>query len=155
VKYDREFRESATSRVPLPELIAWCRRPESRLLWPGADSVRQQGSVLYFRLNMEAPGGPAAAGAMEEYIGPLHEVEGGGSEFDAMFTLTWPSGEAASGQGSYRFDATDDKSNVTFTMRYVLPKKLGIGSMNKDVFLKSVDRALSLYTSRLANGSPS
>lgn len=154
MEFERRFAEEAASLMPREDVVAWCREPASRLCWPGASDVRSQGAVIYFTLNMQAPGGPRATGVMEEYLGALHETEAGSVEFASMITLTWPSGEVASGQSTYRFNPGSRPGTATlaFSLDYVLPRKLGVGRLNRDRFLAAIDRALSLYVSRLANG---
>lgn len=151
MEYERQFKEAVQSQLGSAELAAWCREPQSRLCWPGAESIRHQGSVIYFTLNMQAPGGPPARGMMEEYLGAVHEGEAA-SEFESMLTLTWPSGEVGSGLARYRCAQQGDHSELAFELDYVLPRKLGVGRLHRDRFLGAVDRALSLYASRLANG---
>lgn len=152
--YEREFSDVVTSPVPLETLIEWCRTPASRLCWPGASDVRTQGSVYYYTLNMQAPGGPQAKGMIEEYVGAVQPSEKGGSAYTSMITLTWPSGEVGSGQQSWSFEADPATGASTFSwdMAYVLPRKFGTFRLNRDRFLVAIDRALSLYVSRLANG---
>lgn len=150
--YERQFSEITTTGVPADELAAWCRNPESRICWPGAGGVRNQGDAIYFQLNMQAPGGPAATGMMEEQLHSLHPAPDGGSEFKSRLTLTWPSGEVGSGEATYRFRHDTGTTTFAFSLEYVLPKKLGVGMFNRGRFLDAVDKALSLYAKRLAAG---
>ncbi|MGH8998219.1 MAG: hypothetical protein ACRDY7_02405 [Acidimicrobiia bacterium] len=151
-EFEREFTETVTAGVPLDTLLDWSRSPESRLCWPGASDVRRQGSTLYFRLNMQAPGAPPASGTMEEELWGVARSDGGDATFKSQLQLTWPSGEVGSGEAGWAFRSDGDKTTLSFSIGYTIPKKFGVGRVNRDQFLHSIDRALSLYIQRLAHG---
>lgn len=151
-EFERVFSEIATTGIPVDQLADWCRQSDSRLCWPGASNVRRQGDALYFTLNMQTPGAPPATGVMEEQLHGLRRLGESEAEFHSLLTLTWPSGEVGSGEATYRFRGDGSTTTFTFSIDYVLPKKLGIGQMNRERFLSAVDKALSVYAKRLAGG---
>jgi len=142
-------RGQASIPLPLQAAVDWCRSAEARLCFPGARNIRGDGAGLYFEVAIRAPGAAAATVTVDEYIKDYGRARGG-YWFETSQVWTWPTRECGTSWHAYRFTDHQDRTQLDFTWRYILPGLAGAQVFNAVRFSRSIERAGEIYVSQLA-----
>jgi hypothetical protein len=133
------------------EFAAFCRSAEARTCWPGVSNVSSMGGGIFYSMDMRVPGAPGAQVHIEEHLRASQQDDTGVS-FEAAARFEWPTNEVASVSYDYRFVERQDGSRLHFSMRYVMPKRLGGELVNKARYASGVERAVQLFLEGAAQG---
>jgi hypothetical protein len=142
-----------TVAAPLPDVVTWCRSPQSRRCFPGARNIRADGTGLFFEVVIRAPGAAPAVVTVDEYLKDQGR-EPGGLWFESSQVWTWPDRQAGTSWHRYGFRTGSKGTQLEFTWRYLLPGLAAAQVANAMRFDRSIERAAEIYVERLAEQAP-
>lgn len=131
---------------PLEDMVARCRKLESRSCWPGTTGQWETGPTLYYDVAMRLSPATLTDITVTEQLGPVQETADG-ALFRTVQRVTWPHG-TADAEAEYRFVA-GSPNTLTVTYGYEAPSTKLVKAKQLPAFQGAMERVVDRYLQEL------
>jgi hypothetical protein len=132
--------------TPLEEMVARCRKLDSRSCWPGTTGQWETGPTLYYDVAMRLSPATLTDITVTEQLGPVQDLPDG-AVFRTVQRVTWPDG-SADAEAEYRFTA-GTPNTLTVTYGYEAPSTRLVKAKALPAFQSSMEKVVVRYLDEL------
>jgi len=146
------FELSVRSKAALEECVAWCRSPESRKCFPGAQGVIDKFGTFFYDIEVRFPGMDERRVTVEEHL-RVPEASQHQISFECGLIWTWSSKEFVPAWAEYRFTPLEQGTQIDYHQRYMVPGRALSVIVNPARQGYSVKKAVTMYVEELARSA--
>ncbi|MGQ0467869.1 MAG: hypothetical protein ACT4QG_21445 [Sporichthyaceae bacterium] len=140
---------SRTFAGDLDKFVDYTRRLDSRRSWPGSVLEYEQGDTLHYGVGMRLKGATMTDIHIEERLGDVEHLEGGGIQYSATQRVLWPDGHADA-IVEYVFSAgAGAEHSVQFTYSYPPPSTKLVKTKALPEFHAGMEKVAGFYLKKL------